>query len=97
MYVVDLSGFTAHDEKLDSYSPLNTVRLDTMIDEIFEGIFDIILELIPDFVWGFLAVLGGVVSTVIGVMMITESVRIGGILVAVGLFLLVSVLYVWYR
>ncbi|WP_152043055.1 hypothetical protein [Salinigranum salinum] len=68
-----------------------------MIGEIFEGLFDIVLEFIPDFVWGFLFVVAGVASTVIGVMIVGESMQLGGILVIVGVLLVASVLYAWYR
>ncbi|MFC5367849.1 hypothetical protein [Salinirubrum litoreum] len=68
-----------------------------MIAEIFEGVFDIVVEFIPDFVWGLLFVVAGVASTVIGVTIVGESMLVGGVLLTVGVFLLASVLYVWYR
>ncbi|WP_265108204.1 hypothetical protein [Halosolutus halophilus] len=68
-----------------------------MIDELFEEVFTLVLRVVPDVVWGFLFILGGVATTAIGVGIFSESARSGGILIAVGVLLVVSVLVMWYR
>lgn len=68
-----------------------------MIDELFEGVFDLVLGVVPNVVWGFLCMLGGVATTAIGVGIFSESALSGGILIAVGVLLVVGVLVVWYR
>jgi hypothetical protein len=68
-----------------------------MIDEIFGELFDAVLEVVPDAVWAVLFVGLGVVTTLIGVLLVADSVRLGGALAAVGVLLSAGVLYVWYR
>lgn len=68
-----------------------------MIDELFEGVFDLVLGFVPNVVWGFLLMLGGVATTAIGVGVFSESAWSGGILITVGVLVMVGVLVVRYR
>ena len=68
-----------------------------MIDDIFEFIFDILLELVPNAVWKVLLSVIGVVMTVVGATKITESTRIGVALIVVGTFLFVGSIVSLYR
>ncbi len=68
-----------------------------MIDTVFEGVFDLVLGFVPNVVWGFLLMLGGVATTAVGVGIFSKSAWSGGILVTVGVLVMVSVLVVWYR
>lgn len=69
--------------------------LDEILDLAFQGLFD----LIPDAVVRAIVLLAGATAALIGAMMIGagESVRIGGVLTALGLLLVVGVLASWYR
>jgi len=70
-----------------------------MLDEIFDLAFQGLFNLIPDAVVKAIVLLAGTAATLIGAMMIGagESVRIGGVLTALGLLLAVGVLASWYR
>lgn len=68
-----------------------------MIDEIFEFIFDMLLELVPNVVWKILLLVIGVVMTAVGATIITDSTRIGVALIAVGTFLFVGSIVSLYR
>ncbi len=59
-----------------------------MIDEILELILDVVIEFIPNSVWRALAFVLGVVITAAGLITFNESSWIGGVLIAVGMFLL---------
>lgn len=59
-----------------------------MIDEILELVLDVVLEFIPNIVWKVLAVVLGVVITAAGLITFNESALTGGLLIAVGMFLL---------
>jgi uncharacterized membrane protein YgdD (TMEM256/DUF423 family) len=68
-----------------------------MIDDIFEFIFDILLELVPNAVWKVLLSVIGIVMTAVGAAQIAESTRIGVALIVVGTFLFVGSLVSLYR
>jgi len=68
-----------------------------MIDELLEFIIDILLELVPNIVWKFILSLVGIVMTVIGASMITESTQLGGVLTVVGTVLIIVPLLSLYR
>jgi len=68
-----------------------------MIDEILEFAINILLESVPNTVWKFIFSLVGVVMTVIGASIITESTQIGSVLVVVGTVLIVVSLLSVYR
>lgn len=68
-----------------------------MIDDIFEFIFELLLELIPNAVWKILLSVVGIAMTAVGVTKITESTRIGAALIAVGTFLFIGSLLSLYR
>jgi len=59
-----------------------------MIDEILELVLDVVLEFIPNIVWKVLAFVLGVVITAAGLITFNESALTGGLLIAVGMFLL---------
>ena len=63
-----------------------------MIDDIFEFIFDIVLEFIPTIVWKLLLFVIGIVLTAVGVTLLGESPQIGSALIAVGVVLPVGLL-----
>lgn len=63
-----------------------------MIDDIFEFVFDIVLEFIPTIVWKLLLFVIGIVLTAVGVTLLGESPQIGSALIAVGVVLLVGLL-----
>jgi uncharacterized membrane protein YgdD (TMEM256/DUF423 family) len=68
-----------------------------MIDDIFEFIFELLLELIPNAVWKILLSVVGIAMTAVGATKITESTRIGATLIAVGTFLFIGSLLSLYR
>jgi uncharacterized membrane protein YgdD (TMEM256/DUF423 family) len=68
-----------------------------MIDDIFEFIFELLLELIPNAVWKILLSVVGIAMTVVGGTKITESTRLGAALIVVGTFLFVGSLISLYR
>ena len=68
-----------------------------MISDIFEFIFELLLELIPNAVWKVLLSVVGIVMTVVGVTKITGSTRIGAALIVVGTFLFIGSLISLYR
>lgn len=70
-----------------------------MMDEIFDAFFHAIYEFVPDVVVRIIVLLTGVVTAIIGVGMIGvgESTRIGGILTAIGVSLVVGTLALQYR
>ncbi|SNR78364.1 hypothetical protein SAMN06266787_1297 [Halorubrum ezzemoulense] len=68
-----------------------------MIDDILEFIFELLLELVPNAVWKVLLSVVGIAMTVVGATNITESIRIGAALIAVGTFLFISSLLSLYR
>lgn len=59
-----------------------------MIDEILELVLDVVLEFIPNSVWKVLAFVLGVVIMAAGLITFNESSWTGGVLIAVGMFLL---------
>lgn len=59
-----------------------------MIDEILELVLDVVIECIPNSVWRVLAFVLGVVITAAGLITFNESSWTGGVLIAVGMFLL---------
>lgn len=58
-----------------------------MIGDIFEFIVEILLDLIPTFVWKILLFVLGIIITAIGVSMLVESPLTGGVLLVVGMLL----------
>lgn len=58
-----------------------------MIGDIFEFIVEILLDLIPTFVWKILLFVLGIIITAIGVSMLVESPLTGGVLLVVGILL----------
>jgi len=68
-----------------------------MIDDVLRFIIDILLELVPNTVWKLILSLVGVVMTVIGASMITESTQLGGGLIVVGTILIIIPLLSLYR
>ncbi|RLM67883.1 hypothetical protein DVK05_08615 [Halorubrum sp. Atlit-8R] len=74
-----------------------------MLDEIFDVFFGAVAELVPDVVWGALFLIAGALATMIGVSMLLGmttldgSVRLGGLLTAVGVSMVGGVLVAWYR
>jgi len=68
-----------------------------MIDDVLRFIIDILLELVPNTVWKLILSLVGVVMTVIGASMITESTQLGGGLIVVGTVLVIIPLLSLYR
>lgn len=58
-----------------------------MIGDIFEFIVEILLDLIPTFVWKILLFVLGIIITAIGVSMLAESPLTGGVLLVVGILL----------
>ncbi|OYR41886.1 hypothetical protein DJ82_04025 [Halorubrum sp. Ib24] len=68
-----------------------------MIDDIFEFIIELLLELVPNAVWKVLLSVVGIAMTAVGAIKITESTRIGAALIAVGTFLFIGSLLSLYR
>jgi len=61
-----------------------------MIDDVFEIIFDIVIEVVPTIVWKLLLSVIGIIITAVGVTMFDESPQMGSALAAVGVILLVG-------
>jgi len=59
-----------------------------MIDKIFETIFWVLLDLIPDRVLKIVVFIIGIVTTGGGVQLLSESLWAGGALTMIGLFLM---------
>ena len=68
-----------------------------MIDEVLEVIFHELFGFVPTVVWGILFLVGGVVTTAVGVVVFSKSVTSGGLLIAVGVLVAGTVLVEWYR
>ncbi|GAA0530155.1 hypothetical protein ABNG02_02515 [Halorubrum ejinorense] len=74
-----------------------------MLDEIFDVLIGEVAKLVPDVVWGAVFLITGALTAMIGVAMVLEtttldgSVRLGGVLTAVGVLLTAGVLVAWYR
>lgn len=68
-----------------------------MIDDIFEFIFELLLELIPNAVWKILLSVVGIGMTAVGATKITESTQLGAALIVIGTFLFVGSLISLYR
>jgi uncharacterized membrane protein YgdD (TMEM256/DUF423 family) len=68
-----------------------------MFDDIFEFIFGLLLELVPNVIWKVLLSMVGIAMTVFGATKITESTRLGAALIVVGTFLFVGSLLSLYR
>lgn len=68
-----------------------------MIDDLFELLLDVAVELIPNSVWKFLTFVVGIVSIGAGVMPFNKSTRTSGVLVLVGITLLAGSVMSWYR
>jgi hypothetical protein len=58
-----------------------------MIGDIFEFIIEILIDLLPNFVWKILLFVLGIIITAIGVTMLGESPLTGGALLVVGMLL----------
>jgi len=59
-----------------------------MIDKIFEIVFWVLLDLIPDRVLKIVVFIIGIVTTGVGVQLLSESLWAGGALTMIGLFLM---------
>ena len=59
-----------------------------MIDEIFELIVDIFLDFIPNWILKIVVIIIGIVTTVFGVQLLSESLWTGGALTVIGLSLM---------
>ena len=59
-----------------------------MIDEIFELILDIFLDLIPNWILKIVVIIVGIVTTWFGVQLLNESLWTGGAVTVIGLFLI---------
>lgn len=74
-----------------------------MLDVMFDVLVDALSKLVPDVVWGAVFLLIGAlatllgVTTILGVATLLESTRLGGILTATGVSLVIGVLFAWYR
>lgn len=68
-----------------------------MIDEVLDIIFHELFGFVPTVVWGILFLVGGVVTTAVGVVVFITSVKTGGLLIAVGVLIAGAVLVEWYR
>lgn len=68
-----------------------------MIDDLFELLLDVAVELIPNSVWKLLAFILGIVLIGAGVMLFNQSTSTGGVLVLVGITSLGSSVISWYR
>ncbi|QWC18449.1 hypothetical protein [Halorubrum sp. 2020YC2] len=68
-----------------------------MIDDIFEFIFQMLLELVPNAVWKVLLAVIGTVMAAVGTTVITDSTRTGAALLLVGAVLSVGSLVSLYR
>jgi hypothetical protein len=58
-----------------------------VIDEIFELISDIFLDFIPNRILKIVVIIVGIVTVGFGVQLLSESLWTGGVLTAIGLFL----------
>lgn len=56
-----------------------------MIDDLFELLFDVAVELVPNSVWKVLAFTIGIITMGAGVMLFDQSTRTGGLLILVGM------------
>lgn len=61
-----------------------------MIDDIFEFVFDIVIEFVPTIVWKLLLFVIGIITAAVGVTMLEESPRTGSVLITVGVVSLVG-------
>ena len=68
-----------------------------MIDDIFEFIFDIIIEFVPTIVWKLLLFVIGIVMTAVGVTLLDNSPQTGSALIVVGVLLLGGALFLMAR
>ena len=68
-----------------------------IIDEIFEVIFDVILEFIPTVVQGVIGFLAGLLMTAVGVMTVSEPGLLGETLTVLGVSTVGGVLVLWCR
>ena len=75
----------------------NLITSNAMIDEVLEFIIQMLIESIPKTVWKLIFSLVGVVMTVIGASIITESTQRGSVLVVVGTVLILVSLLSLYR
>ncbi|QUO49188.1 MULTISPECIES: hypothetical protein [Halorubrum] len=74
-----------------------------MLDEILDVLIDEVAKLVPDVVWGAVFLVTGALTTMLGVTMILDmttlngSMRLGGVLTAVGVLLIAGPFVAWYR
>ena len=68
-----------------------------LLDELIEVLIYELAGLLPTVVWGILGMIGAVAATATGVVIFSESTKIGGALIAVGVLLAGTVLVKWYR
>jgi hypothetical protein len=68
-----------------------------MIDDLAAWVVADLMKFVPNFVWGLLFGTVGVALTAIGVALVGESPQVGGAFLAIGVVMLASVGYAWYR
>lgn len=68
-----------------------------MIDELLDLVFYELFDFVPALVWGFLALVVGLGVTIVGLVVFSKSATSGGILIAVGVLLVGTVLVKWYQ
>ena len=68
-----------------------------MIDEIFEVIFDVILEFVPNVVLRAILLLAGFVATAVGVLLLGESPLLGAVVTVIGASAMVAAAFLWDR
>lgn len=68
-----------------------------MIDDVVGWVVAELARFVPNFVWGLLFGTVGVALTAIGVALVGESPQVGGAFLAIGVVMLASVGYAWYR
>lgn len=68
-----------------------------MIDEIFEVIFDIVLEFVPNVVLRAILLLTGFVATAVGVLLLGESPLLGAGITVIGASAMVAAVFLWDR
>jgi len=66
-----------------------------MLDEIFEIVFDVILELVPTVILKIVLLLAGLAAVAVGVPLFADSPLLGGALTALGAAAVIGVLASW--
>ena len=66
-----------------------------MIDEMFEAVFDVVLELVPDRVLRAVLVAAGFVATAVGVLLLGESPQLGAVVTVIGASVVIATVFFW--